>query len=205
MFKKQCVVTLDMEGVLTPEIWIAVAEKTGIPELRLTTRDIQDYDELMRGRLKILAREHLKLEDIQKIIGSLPLLDGAMDFLDTLRDEAQVIILSDTFQEFAYPLIEKMKFPTIFCHNLVIENGFVVDYRLRLQDQKRKTAEALKSLNFKVFSAGDSFNDTGMLLAAHKGSFLFAPKNVTDKFPQLGSANSYAELLESFHDFQGTL
>ena len=205
MFKKQCVVTLDMEGVPTPEIWIAVAEKTGIPELRLTTRDIQDYDELMRGRLKILAREHLKLEDIQKIIGSLPLLDGAMDFLDTLRDEAQVIILSDTFQEFAYPLIEKMKFPTIFCHNLVIENGFVVDYRLRLQDQKRKTVEALKSLNFKVFSAGDSFNDTGMLLAAHKGSFLFAPKNVTDKFPQLGSANSYAELLESFHDFQGTL
>lgn len=205
MFKKQCVVTLDMEGVLTPEIWIAVAEKTGIPELRLTTRDIQDYDELMRGRLKILAREHLKLEDIQKIIGSLPLLDGAMDFLDTLRDEAQVIILSDTFQEFAYPLIEKMKFPTIFCHNLIIENGFVVDYRLRLQDQKRKTVEALKSLNFKVFSAGDSFNDTGMLLAAHKGSFLFAPKNVTDKFPQLGSANSYAELLESFHDFQGTL
>ena len=205
MFKKQCVVTLDMEGVLTPEIWIAVAEKTGIPELRLTTRDIQDYNELMRGRLKILAREHLKLEDIQKIIGSLPLLDGSMEFLDTLRDEAQVIILSDTFQEFAYPLIKKMKFPSIFCHNLIVENGFVTDYRLRLDDQKRKTVEMLKTLNFKVFSAGDSFNDTGMLLAADKGSFLFAPKNVTDRFPMLDAASSYAELLESFHRFQDTL
>lgn len=205
MFTKQCIVTLDMEGVLTPEIWIAVAEKTGIPELRLTTRDIQDYDELMQGRLKILAREHLKLADIQKIIGSLPLLDGALEFLATLRNEAQVIILSDTFQEFAYPLVKKMGFPTIFCHNLVVEDGFVTGYRLRLQDQKRKTVEALHALRFKVFSAGDSFNDTGMLLEADKGSFLFAPKNVTEKFPQLAAADSYAELLDSFHRFQDTL
>ncbi len=205
MFTKQCIVTLDMEGVLTPEIWIAVAEKTGIPELRLTTRDIQDYDELMQGRLKILAREHLKLADIQKIIGSLPLLDGASEFLATLRSEAQVIILSDTFQEFAYPLVKKMGFPTIFCHNLVVEDGFVTGYRLRLQDQKRKTVEALHALHFKVFSAGDSFNDTGMLLEADKGSFLFAPKNVTGKFPQLDAADSYAELLDSFHRFQDTL
>ena len=122
MFTKQCIVTLDMEGVLTPEIWIAVAEKTGIPELRLTTRDIQDYDELMRGRLKILERENLKLSDIQEVIGTLPLLDGAMDFLNTLRDEAQVIILSDTFQEFAYPLIKRMNMPSIFCHNLIVKD-----------------------------------------------------------------------------------
>ncbi len=205
MFTKQCVVTLDMEGVLTPEIWIAVAEKTGIPELRLTTRDVQDYDELMRGRLNILDREHLKLSDIQEIIGNLPLLDGAIDFLNTLRDEAQVIILSDTFQEFAYPLIRKMGFPTIFCHNLIVENDSITGYRLRLQDQKRKTVESLRALNFKVFSAGDSFNDTGMLLAANKGSFLFAPKNVTEKFPQLSAATSYKELLDSFHQFQDSL
>lgn len=205
MFTKQSIVTLDMEGVLTPEIWIAVAEKTGIPELRLTTRDIQDYDVLMRGRLKILERERLKLADIQKIIGSLPLLDGASDFLDTLRSETQVIILSDTFQEFAFPLIEKLHMPTIFCHNLVVKDGYVADYHLRLQDQKRKTVEALKSLNFKVFSAGDSFNDTGMLLAADKGCFLFAPENVTSQFPQLSSAKSYQELIDTFHAFQDTL
>ena len=205
MFTKQCIVTLDMEGVLTPEIWIAVAEKTGIPELRLTTRDIQDYDELMRGRLQILEREHLKLSDIQEVIGTLPLLDGAMDFLNTLRDEAQVIILSDTFQEFAYPLITRMHMPSIFCHNLIVKDDKIVDYHLRLQDQKRKTVEMLKTLNFKVFSAGDSFNDTGMLLAADKGSFLFAPQNVTDKFPQLAHANSYKELLDSFHQFQESL
>ena len=205
MFTKQCIVTLDMEGVLTPEIWIAVAEKTGIPELRLTTRDIQDYDELMRGRLKILERENLKLSDIQEVIGTLPLLDGAMDFLNTLRDEAQVIILSDTFQEFAYPLIKRMNMPSIFCHNLIVKDDKIVDYHLRLQDQKRKTVEMLKTLNFKVFSAGDSFNDTGMLLAADKGSFLFAPQNVTDKFPQLAHANSYKELLDSFHQCQESL
>ena len=205
MFTKQCIVTLDMEGVLTPEIWIAVAEKTGIPELRLTTRDIQDYDELMRGRLKILERENLKLSDIQEVIGTLPLLDGAMDFLNTLRDEAQVIILSDTFQEFAYPLIKRMNMPSIFCHNLIVKDDKIVDYHLRLQDQKRKTVEMLKTLNFKVFSAGDSFNDTGMLLTADKGSFLFAPQNVTDKFPQLAHANSYKELLDSFHQFQESL
>ena len=205
MFTKQCIVTLDMEGILTPEIWIAFAEKTGIPELRLTTRDIQDYDELMRGRLKILERNHLKLSDIQRVIGSLPLLDGAIEFLNTLRNEAQVIIFSDTFQEFAYPLVKKMNLPTIFCHNLIVEDDKIIGYHLRLQDQKRKAVEALKTLNFKVFSAGDSFNDTGMLLAADKGSFLFAPENVTAKFPTLAAANSYKELLDSFHQFQDTL
>ncbi|MCK9182415.1 MAG: bifunctional phosphoserine phosphatase/homoserine phosphotransferase ThrH [Fibrobacteraceae bacterium] len=205
MFTKQCIVTLDMEGVLTPEIWIAVAQKTGIPELKLTTRDIQDYDELMKGRLEILAREHLKLSDIQKIIGSLPLLEGAKDFLDTLRDEAQVIILSDTFQEFAYPLLKKMDLPTIFCHNLIVQNDQIVSYKLRLQDQKKHTVEMLRSLNFKVFASGDSFNDTGMLLAADKGVFFCAPQTVTDKFPTLEATHSYKELLDTFHKFEDTL
>lgn len=205
MFTKQCVVTLDMEGVLTPEIWIAVAEKTGIEELRLTTRDIQDYDELMRGRLRILEREKLTLSMIQKVIGSLSLLDGAKSFLDTLRDQAQVIILSDTFQEFAYPLIKKMDMPTLFCHNLMVENDHIVSYRLRQKDQKRHAVEALQSLHFKVFAAGDSYNDTGMLLAADKGAFFCAPDSVATQFPELPTTYSYEELLNEFHNFQETL
>ena len=137
MFTKQCVVTLDLEGVLAPEIWIAVAEKTGIKDLRLTTRDIPDYDVLMKGRIKILEREreNIKLSDIQNVIANLGLLDGARDFMDTLRDEAQVIILSDTFQEFAYPIMKNLGFPTIFCHNLVVENDMIKGYHLRMSDQ----------------------------------------------------------------------
>ena len=135
MFTKQCVVTLDLEGVLAPEIWIAVAEKTGIKDLRLTTRDIPDYDVLMKGRIKILEREGIKLSDIQNVIANLGLLDGARDFMDKLRDEAQVIILSDTFQEFAYPIMKNLGFPTIFCHNLEVENDMIKGYHLRLNDQ----------------------------------------------------------------------
>jgi phosphoserine / homoserine phosphotransferase len=205
MFTKQCVVTLDMEGVLTPEIWIAVAEKTSIPDLRLTTRDIQDYNELMRGRLRILAREHLTLSMIQKVIASLGLLDGAKDFVDKLRDEAQVIILTDTFQEFAYPLIKMMGMPTIFCHNLTVENDHITSYHLRIQDQKRATVKALHSLNFKVFASGDSFNDTGMLLEADQGAFFRAPANVTAQFPQFPTTQNYDELLRVFHEFQAKL
>jgi phosphoserine phosphatase/homoserine phosphotransferase bifunctional protein len=150
MFTKQCVVTLDLEGVLAPEIWIAVAEKTGIKDLRLTTRDIPDYDVLMKGRIAILDRENIKLSDIQNVIANLGLLEGARDFMDKLRDETQVIILSDTFQEFAYPIMKNLAFPTIFCHNLIVENDRIKGYRLRMSDQKTQVVKHLQALNFKV-------------------------------------------------------
>ena len=205
MFTKQCVVTLDLEGVLAPEIWIAVAEKTGIEELRLTTRDIPDYDVLMKGRIKILERENIKLSQIQNVIANLGLLDGARAFMDTLRDEAQVIILSDTFQEFAYPIMKNLGMPSIFCHNLVVENDMIKGYHLRLNDQKTKVVKSLQDLNFKVFASGDSFNDTGMLKQADKGVFFCAPDAIVKQFPQLDSTRTYGELLEKFHQFQDTL
>lgn len=205
MFTKQNVVTLDLEGVLAPEIWIAVSQKTGIEDLRLTTRDIADYDELMQGRLKILERENLKLSDIQKVIAELGLLDGAKAFLDQLRNETQVIILSDTFQEFAHPIMKALDFPTIFCHNLVIENDKIISYRLRMKDQKTEVVKALQGLQYKVFAGGDSFNDSGMLLAADKGVLFRAPQAMKDAFPDLSSTTKYAELLEEFHRFQDAL
>lgn len=205
MFTKQCVVTLDLEGVLAPEIWIAVAEKTGVADLRLTTRDIPNYDELMKGRIKILDREGIKLSDIQNVIANLGLLDGARAFMDQLRDETQVIILSDTFQEFAYPIMKNLAFPTIFCHNLEVQNDRIVGYHLRLTDQKTKVVKHLQDLNFKVFASGDSFNDTGMLLQADKGCFFCAPDSIAAQFPQLEATKTYAELLEKFHQFQATL
>lgn len=205
MFTKQCVVTLDLEGVLAPEIWIAVAEKTGVADLRLTTRDIPNYDELMKGRIKILDREGIKLSDIQNVIANLGLLDGARAFMDQLRDETQVIILSDTFQEFAYPIMKNLGFPTIFCHNLKVQNDRIVGYHLRLTDQKTKVVKHLQDLNFKVFASGDSFNDTGMLLQADKGCFFCAPDSIVAQFPQLEATKTYAELLEKFHQFQATL
>lgn len=205
MFTKQCVVTLDLEGVLAPEIWIAVAEKTGIEDLRLTTRDIPDYDVLMKGRIKIMEREGLKLSTIQDVIRNLGLLEGARDFMDTLRDEAQVIILSDTFQEFAYPIMQNLGMPTIFCHNLIVEDDMIKGYHLRLNDQKTKVVKSLQDLNFKVFASGDSFNDTGMLKQADKGCFFCAPDSIVAQFPQLDSTKTYTELLEKFHAFQDTL
>ena len=205
MFTKQCVVTLDLEGVLAPEIWIAVAEKTGVADLRLTTRDIPNYDELMKGRIKILDREGIKLSDIQNVIANLGLLDGARAFMDQLRDETQVIILSDTFQEFAYPIMKNLGFPTIFCHNLEVQNDRIVGYHLRLTDQKTKVVKHLQDLNFKVFASGDSFNDTGMLLQAEKGCFFCAPDSIVAQFPKLEATKTYAELLEKFHQFQATL
>lgn len=205
MFSKQTVVTLDLEGVLAPEIWIAVAEKTGIADLRLTTRDIPDYDVLMQGRLKILERENVTLSSIQKIIAELGLLPGAKEFLDDLRDRTQVIILSDTFQEFAYPIMKNLGFPTIFCHRLIVENDRIKSYQLRMQDQKTKVVNSLKSLNYNVFSAGDSFNDTGMLLAAHKGVFFNAPASIEQQFPTLESTHSYSELLEKFKAFEAAV
>ena len=192
---KQSIVTLDMEGVLTPEIWIAVAEKTNIPELRRTTRDEPDYDKLMRGRLEILARHDLKLSDIQNVIGSLKPLAGAREFLDELRTIAQVIILSDTFEQFAAPLIKQLNFPTLLCHTLIVENDRIVNYQLRIADQKRKTVAALRQLNYNVISAGDSYNDTGMLLEANSGFLIHAPLNVKKEFPQFKAVESHPDLL----------
>jgi len=192
---KQSIVTLDMEGVLTPEIWIAVSEKTKIPELRRTTRDEPDYDKLMCGRLEILARHNLKLSDIQVVIGSLKPLAGAREFLDALRTLTQVIILSDTFEQFAAPLMKQLNYPALLCHRLIVENDRVVNYQLRIPDQKRKTVAALKQLNYNVISAGDSYNDTGMLLEANTGFLIHAPDNVKKEFPQFQAVESHADLL----------
>ena len=185
-----------MEGVLTPEIWIAVAEKTKIPELRRTTRDEPDYDKLMRGRLEILARHNLKLSDIQNVIGSLKPLPGAKEFLDELRTLTQVIILSDTFEQFATPLLKQLNWPTLFCHKLVVGNDRIADYKLRVPDQKKKAVAAFRSLNYHVISAGDSYNDTAMLLEANVGFLIHAPENVKREFPQFKAVESHAELLK---------
>src|SRR5580765_7138046 len=193
---KQSIVTLDMEGVLTPEIWIAVAEKTGIKELRLTTRDLPDYDVLMRGRLKILDQHGLKLSDIQQVIGGLKLLEGSKAFLDELRSIVQVIILSDTFEQFAAPLLRQLGWPALLCHRLVVENDRIVDYKLRVPDQKKKAVAALKLLNYHVVSAGDSFNDTAMLGEADIGFLIHAPENVKQQFPHFKAVESHADLLK---------
>jgi phosphoserine/homoserine phosphotransferase len=193
---KQSIVTLDMEGVLTPEIWIAVAEKTRIPELRRTTRDEPDYDKLMRGRLKILDQHGLKLSDIQEVIGTLRPLPGGKEFLDELRSIVQVIILSDTFEQFAAPLMKQLNWPTLLCHRLVVENDRIIDYQLRVPDQKKKAVAALKLLNYHVVSAGDSFNDTAMLGEADIGFLIHAPENVKQQFPQFKPVESHADLLK---------
>lgn len=185
-----------MEGVLTPEIWIAVAEKTNLPELRRTTRDEPDYDRLMRYRLAILDAHKIKLSDIQNVISSLSLLDGAKQFLDELRTFTQVLILSDTFEQFAQPLMKQLNWPTLLCHSLVVENDRVVNYQLRIADQKRKTVAALKALNYYVISAGDSYNDTGMLMEANVGFLIHAPEKVKKEFPQFQAVESHANLLE---------
>ena len=185
-----------MEGVLTPEIWIAVAEKTKIPELRRTTRDEPDYDKLMRYRIAILDKQGIKLSDIQAVIGSLKPLDGAKEFLDELRSLVQVIILSDTFEQFAAPLLRQLNWPTLLCHKLVVENDRIMDYKLRVPDQKKKAVAAFKALNYNVVSAGDSYNDTAMLLEAHTGFLIHAPENVKKEFPQFKAVESHAELLK---------
>jgi phosphoserine/homoserine phosphotransferase len=192
---KQSVITLDLEGVLVPEIWIAVAEKTGIEELRLTTRDISDYDVLMKGRIKILDQHNLKLADIQEVIATLRPLDGAKAFLDELRSLTQVIILSDTFEQFAKPLMRQLDWPTIFCNTLEIENDRIAGYRLRQPNPKRSAVAALKSLNYYVIAAGDSFNDTAMLAEANIGFLVHAPEAIKQQFPQFKAVESHADLL----------
>ena len=193
---QQSIVALDMEGVLTPEIWIAVAEKTGIPELRLTTRDIPDYDVLMRGRLKILAEKRLRLSDIQQVIGTLRPLPGALEFLRQLREFTQVLILSDTFEQFAQPLMRQLEWPTLLCHRLVVEGDRIVDYQLRIKEQKQKAAAALKLLNYNVIAAGDSFNDTAMLAEAQVGILFRAPQAIQHQFPQFKAVEEYRDLFE---------
>jgi phosphoserine/homoserine phosphotransferase len=192
----QSIVTLDLEGVLVPEIWIAVAKRTGVVELRRTTRDEPDFDKLMRGRLALLNQHGLKLSDIQRVIASLRPLDGARKFLDELRSQVQVIILSDTFEQFAMPLMRQLGWPTLLCHRLVVENDRIVDYRLRLPEQKQKAVAALKSLNYHVIAAGDSFNDTKMLAEANAGFLFHAPENVREQFPQFKAVEDYSDLLK---------
>ena len=181
--------------MLTPEIWIAVAEKTSIPELRRTTRDEPDYDKLMRGRLKILDQHGLKLSDIQQVIGSLQPLPGAKEFLDQLRAEVQVIILSDTFEQFAAPLLRQLGRPTLLCHRLIVQNDRIVDYQLRIPEQKQRAVAAFKLLNYQVIAGGDSFNDTAMLTEAHIGFLFRAPPNVKQQFPQFKAVEQYEEFL----------
>ena len=190
---------LDLEGVLVPEIWINFSQKTGIQELSLTTRDIPDYDELMTKRLKILDEHEFKIQDIQEVIATLNPLDGAKEFLNWLRTEFQVIILSDTFYQFAAPLMAQLGHPTLFCHNLeVAEDGKIINYKLRMQDQKREAVIRLKDLRFKVVAAGDSYNDTSMLKEADRGILFCPPDNVIAEFPQFPVTKNYLELKEAF-------
>jgi phosphoserine/homoserine phosphotransferase len=192
---------LDLEGVLVPEIWIAFAERTGIDELRATTRDIPDYDVLMKQRLALLAEHGLKIEDIQAVIAGLEPLPGAIDFVNWLRERFQLVILSDTFYEFSQPLMRQLGWPTLFCHRLVIDDaGRVVDYRLRQPDPKRASVKALHSLNYRVIAAGDSYNDTTMLAEADVGILIHAPQNVIDEFPQFRSVATLEELKQAFVD-----
>ena len=190
---------LDLEGVLVPEIWINVAERTGIDALRITTRDEPDYDVLMRRRLEILAEHGLRLPDIQEVIGGLSPLDGAPAFVDWLRDHFQLLILSDTFYEFAAPLMRQLGQPTLLCHRLEIaDDGSVRDYHIRLPDQKRRAVQALQELEFRVVAAGDSYNDTSMLAEADAGILFRPPENVIREFPQFPVTRDYDELRREF-------
>ena len=190
---------LDLEGVLIPEIWIAFAELTGIDELKATTRDIPDYDVLMKQRLRILNDNKLGLFDIQKVIAELSPLDGAVEFVDWLRERFQVVILSDTFYEFSAPLMKQLGWPTLLCHKLEVDgNGHVVDYKLRQKDPKRQAVKAFHALNYRVIAAGDSYNDTTMLSEAEQGILFKAPDNVIEEFPQFPAVHTYDELRQEF-------
>lgn len=188
-------ICLDLEGVLVPEVWIEFSKRTGIPELSRTTRDEPDYDKLMQFRIDILRQRGLRLADIQDVIAGMSPMDGARDFLDDLRSRYQVLILSDTFYEFAQPLMRQLAWPTLMCHKLDVDaDGFVRRHVLRQPDQKRHAVNALRGLNFQVIAAGDSYNDTGMLGAAHAGFFIHPPESIVAQFPQFPVTRSYAEL-----------
>jgi phosphoserine/homoserine phosphotransferase len=202
MFAPPAVVAMDLEGVLIPEVWIAFAEKTGIEKLRLTTRDVPDYDKLMRGRLELLREHDLTLKDIQNVIGEMAPLPGAKEYLDWLRAATQTIILSDTFYEFADPFMRKLGRPTLFCHSLETDaDGAVVGYRLRIDDGKREAVGALKRLGFRALAIGDSYNDTAMLGAADRGILFRPPPNVIDEFPQYPVATEYDDLKDLVRAF----
>ena len=193
---RQTLVTLDVEGVLVPEIWIAVAERTGIEALRLTTRDEPDYDVLMKYRLDVLAEHGLTMSLISDVIAGLEPLPGAKTFLDELRSLTQVILLSDTFEQFAAPLMVHLGMPTVFCHRLAVANDRIADYHLRQPDQKRHAVEAFHALNYRVIAAGDSYNDTSMPGAADFGFLFKSPQNVRDEFPQYPAVDEYPDLLQ---------
>ena len=195
------IVCLDLEGVLTPEVWIAFAEKTGIDALRRTTRDEPDYDKLMQGRLEILDEHGFKLSDIQDVIGTMGPMPGAREFLDELRDRTQLIVLSDTFYQFAAPFMRQLGQPTLFCHELRVDDADrVTGYQLRIPDGKRGAVAALKNIGFRVHAAGDSYNDTTMLKEADKGILFRCPDNVAEEFPQFKRTDAYAELLAALLD-----
>ena len=195
---------LDLEGVLVPEIWIEFSRKTGIKELQATTRDISDYSELMKMRLDVCAKNRLRINDIQEVISQMSPLPGAKEFLYGLKQRFQVVILSDTFYQFAEPLMKQLDYPTLFSHNLVIDDaGRINDFKLRMEDQKRAAVKAFKALNFKVLSAGDSYNDISMLLESDKGVLFCPPQNVIDEYPQLTVSSNYAELNSAFDEFKG--
>ena len=189
------ILVADLEGVFLPEIWVSVAEKTGIEGLKLTTRDISDYDVLMTKRLSLARDNKLKVQDIQKIIATLEPLDGALDILNWIREESQIIILSDTFEEFAKPLMAKLNYPTLFCHNLVIDaQGNITGYKLRINNQKTMAVRALKSLNYQVLAFGDSYNDVGMIQEAHEGFFFNPPDSLIAEYPQIAVTRNYKEM-----------
>lgn len=189
------IVCLDLEGVLVPEIWINFAELTGIDELRATTRDVPDYDQLMRFRLGVLEQHKLGIRDIERVIAEMQPMEGAAEFLQALRQNYQLVILSDTFYEFAMPLMAQLDLPTLFCHRLEVDdNGRITDYKLRLRDHKTKAVQAFKQLNFRTVAAGDSYNDIGMLGEADTGILFNPPQNVIDEFPQYQVTRTYAEL-----------
>ena len=190
---------LDLEGVLIPEIWISFAEKTGIPELRLTTRDIPDYDVLMKHRLNLLDQHNLGLNEIQEVISTMQPLEGALDFIEWLKENFQFAILSDTYYEFAAPFMKQFAWPMLLCHKLEVnEKGRIVNYRLRQKDPKRQSVKAFHSLNYRVIAAGDSYNDTTMLAEADQGILFHAPENVVKEFPQFPSVHTYEDLKQEF-------
>ena len=192
--KEPHLLAMDLEGCLIPEIWIKLSQSTGIAELSLTTRDIKDYDKLMQKRLEILEKHKISFADIQAVIAKLDPLPGAQEFLDWMRSWAPLIILSDTFYEFARPLMIKMNFPTLFCHKLNITGGYVRGYRLRASDSKAQSIKAFKKNGFWVTAIGDSYNDLAMLKAAHRGVFLHAPMSISSQFKQFSSYTNYSQL-----------
>jgi len=197
--QKPVIACLDLEGVLVPEIWINVAVKTGIEELKVTTREMPDYDKLMSQRLSILDRHHLKISDIQEVIANMGPLEGAAGFMQWLRERCQVIILSDTFYQFALPLMRQLGFPSLFCNQLEIDgSGRIVNYHMRMQNQKKHSVAAFKSLNFFTLAAGDAYNDTAMLKEADAGFFFRPPDHLPKEFPMFPVTQTYGELQDRF-------